>query len=348
MLVADPEKLKKFADEISKHHLTPLWDRTVKLEPGSNCVPAHWPYALTRPFLDESTLLIDKKRADRRVLVMENPSLRGSSFIANSLFAGLQIILPGEIAPSHRHTPNALRFVVDGEGAYTSISGEKIDIRPGDFIVTPSWAWHDHGNLGQSPVVWMDGLDTPFTSLFGAHFRENYPNDVYPVTKNANQSVLNFGSGMLPLQYGVDSGSFENLLIYPFERTLAVLNGMFSDSNSVVDPCHGYKMRYANPSNGQYPFRTMAAFMQLLPAGFHGQKYRSTENTVFNVASGECLVRLSNQEVHLKAHDVLVVPSWEQYHFEANEQCILFSFSDRSAQQLLGFWREATGDSGDQ
>ena len=348
MFVPDPEKLKNFASDISNHHLTPLWDRTVKLEPGSNCVCAHWPYQLTRPLLEQSTLLIDKKRADRRVLVMENPSLRGSSFIANSLFAGLQIILPGEIAPSHRHTPNALRFVVEGEGAYTSISGEKIDIHPGDFIVTPSWSWHDHGNLGQNAVVWMDGLDTPFTSLFGAHFRENYPNDVYPITKRSNQSVLTFGTGMLPIQYGVNSGNFENLLIYPFERTKALLVNMSNDSNVLVDPCHGYKMRYANPSNGQYPFRTIAAFMQLIPAGFKGKAYRSTENTVFNVADGECLVTLKDRQVHLKAHDVLVIPSWEKYHFEANEACTLFSFSDRAAQQSLGFWQESSIDDANQ
>lgn len=347
MLVPDPEKLKNFATEISGHHLMPLWDRTVKLEPGSNCVTAHWPYELTRPLLDQASQLIDKKRADRRVLVMENPSLRGSSFIANSLFAGLQIILPGEIAPSHRHTPNALRFVVEGEGAYTSISGEKIDIHPGDFIVTPSWSWHDHGNLGNNPVVWMDGLDTPFTSLFGAHFRENYPNDVYPVTKTANQSILSFGAGMLPIQYGLDSGGYENLLIYPFVKTKSLLNSMLSDTKIVADPCHGYKMRYANPSNGHYPFRTMAAFMQLIPEGFKGKKYRSTENTVFNVASGECVVYLSDKEVYLKPHDVLVVPSWEQYHFESDKSCILFSFSDRAAQQLLGFWQESSDDVGE-
>jgi gentisate 1,2-dioxygenase len=272
---------------------------------------------------------------------MENPSLRGSSFIANSLFAGLQIILPGEIAPSHRHTPNALRFVVDGEGAYTSISGEKIDIHPGDFIVTPSWSWHDHGNLGADPVVWMDGLDTPFTSLFGAHFRENYPDDVYPLSKNANDSVLKFGSGMLPLEYGVDSSGFENLLIYPFIKTRQLLFNLAKSPSVAIDPCQGYKMRYTNPSNGQYPFRTMAAFMQLLPAGFMGRSYQTTENTVFNVASGECLITLTDKQVELKTHDVMVIPSWEKYHFEANQDCLLFSFSDRSAQQLLGFWKES-------
>lgn len=344
MLIPDSEKLKQFALDISNFHLTPLWERTVKLEPGSNCVWAHWPYSTTRPLLEQATHLIDKKKADRRVLVMENPSLRGSSFIANSLFAGLQIILPGEIAPSHRHSPNALRFVVEGEGAYTSISGEKISIYPGDFIVTPSWAWHDHGNLGTDPVVWMDGLDTPFTSLFGAHFRENFSDEVYPISKSVNQSILSYGNAMLPQQFGINSGGFENLLIYPFEQVKNVLNQISKTNNIEIDPCHGFKMRYANPSNGQYPFRTMAAFMQLIPPGFKGINYRSTENSVLNVASGECLVKFSNREVLLKSHDVLIIPSWENYRFETNEDCMIFSFSDRAAQQILGFWKESIGD----
>ena len=333
--------LSLFSERINPLSISPLWERKIKMIPGSQCVAHVWPYSMTRPLLDESTLLIEKKEADRRVLMLENPSLRGSSFISNSLFAGLQIIMPGEIAPSHRHTPNALRFVMDGEGAYTSVNGEKVSIYPGDFIVTPNWSWHDHGNLGKSAVVWMDGLDTPFTTLFGAHFRENYPVDIFPVSKENGFGHALYGSNLLPLG---DGNSNEpnpcSLLHYSFDKTRDALLKMSKDKGFQVDKAHGYKLRYANPLNGSYPFKTMAAFMQMLPQDFRGQKYRTTENTVFNLAYGSCRVYLEDRTVDLSAHDVMVIPSWEKYSFEAEKESMIFSFSDRAAQQALGFWRE--------
>ena len=331
------DPLREFSAEISPLNLSPLWERTVKLTPGSSCVPAIWHYAEMRPLLDRAAELITKKQADRRVLVMENPSLRGTSYITHSLYAGLQIILPGEIAPSHRHTPSALRFVMQGEGAYTAVDGEKIPMRPGDFVVTPSWAWHDHGNLGDAPVVWMDGLDTPFASFFGANFRENYPEDSSPASRAIGTNANPHGANMLPLEYRAN-GENAPLLIYAFKRTRDALQGLAH--SATPHPAHGHKFRYANPANGGHPFATMAAFMQMLPEKFRGALYRSTDGTVFNVAEGECRVEMGGRMQELKPHDVFVVPPWEPYRFEADMDCLLFSFSDRAAQEALGFWRE--------
>jgi len=339
--VNDPVALAAFKAQIAPLSLMPLWERTNRLVPGSECVPAVWPYAQTRPLLEQACGLISKKQADRRVLVMENPALRGSSYITNSLFAGLQIILPGEVAPSHRHTPNALRFVVEGEGAYTSVDGIKIQMQPGDFVVTPGWAWHDHGNLGSGPVVWMDGLDTPFVGLFGAHFRENYADDTYPVHCSADASVSTYGFNLLPTQHQRAATDGQSpLLVYSFERTRQALSHLAASPDQSPDAAQGYKLRYANPATGGYPFTTMAAFMQWLPTGFRGQAYRSTDNAIFNVAEGSCRVEVGGQTHHLTAHDVLVVPPWETYRFEADSHCMLFSFTDRAAQVALGFWRE--------
>ena len=157
--------LAEFSREISALDLSPLWERVARMTPGSAAVPALWKYRQLRPHLMRATELITKKQAERRVLMLENPKLRGTTFISQSLFTGLQIILPGEIAPSHRHSPSALRFIVEGEGAYTAVEGERTMMSPGDFVVTPNWTWHDHGNLGSGPVVWMDGLDTPIAAI---------------------------------------------------------------------------------------------------------------------------------------------------------------------------------------
>ncbi len=143
------EKRADFYRRIRQQHLTPLWEALhslVPAQPAGGCQAALWRYRELRPFLLEAGDLISAEEAVRRVLVLENPDLPGQSAITPSLYAGLQLILPGEIAPSHRHTQSALRFVVEGYGAYTSVDGERTRMEPGDFIITPSWTWHDHGN----------------------------------------------------------------------------------------------------------------------------------------------------------------------------------------------------------
>ena len=142
-------------------------------------MPAIWKYEDVRADVMASGALISAEEAVRRVLILENPGLPGQASITQSLYAGLQLILPGEIAPSHRHTQSALRFIVEGRGAYTAVNGERTTMRPGDFIITPSWTWHDHGNAdsadGGEPVVWLDGLDIPLLRFLDAGFAENYP-----------------------------------------------------------------------------------------------------------------------------------------------------------------------------
>ena len=309
--------LAEFSARIGRLGLSPLWERKARLVPGSDCVPAVWRYEDLRPLLAQSAELITQKQAERRVLVMENPQLRGSSFITNSLYAGLQIILPGEVAPSHRHTPSALRFVVEGDGAYTAVAGERIPMRPGDFVVTPPWAWHEHGNLGDAPVVWLDGLDTPFAQLFGAHFRENHPDEKHPVVD------------------AVDA--VNSPLIFRFETTRTALAAM---AQREPDAAHGHRLRYTHPATRRHAFLTMSASMQLLPKGFRGRPYRATDGTVFNVAQGRCRVETGGKAHRVQAHDTFVVPPWEPYRLEADDDCFVFSFSDRAAQEALGYWRE--------
>jgi gentisate 1,2-dioxygenase len=131
----------------------------------------------------EAGTLITAREAERRVLVLENPGLRGASSITRTLYAGLQLILPGEVAPSHHHTQSALRFVLEGKGAYTAVDGERASMHPGDFIITPSWSFHDHGNRGEEPVVWLDALDIPIVSMLDAGFAERYPEEIQPITR---------------------------------------------------------------------------------------------------------------------------------------------------------------------
>lgn len=310
--------LTDFSHAVRQQQLSPLWERNMRMVPGSPCVPALWRYADTRPRLERAAKLISTRDAERRVLVLENPAMSGSYQITQSLFAGLQIILPGEIAPAHRHTPNALRFIVEGEGAYTAVDGTRLPMAPGDFVVTPNWDWHDHGNLGSGPVVWLDGLDTPFAQFFGAMFRENHPQESQPVAR----AVSNAAS---PLRF-------------PYARTRAALTELAQ--KTAAHPVHGHKLRYAKPGSGGNVFPTMAVFMQLLPRGFSGRSYRCTDGTVYCVAEGRGNVYFDSEAHAFEAHDCFVIPPWQKHQFAAQSECVLFSYSDRAAQEALGFWRE--------
>lgn len=169
---------QQYYQHISGQNLTPLWEslhHTVPQTPNANCAPAYWNYQEIRPLLMESGNVIGAKEAIRRVLVLENPALRGQSSITATLYAGLQLILPGEVAPSHRHNQSALRFIVEGKGAFTAVDGERTPMHTGDFILTPQWRWHDHGNPGSEPVVWLDGLDLPLVNLWAVGLRKTIP-----------------------------------------------------------------------------------------------------------------------------------------------------------------------------
>lgn len=331
-------ELTAFSKEIHGQGMMPLWERPAgMMQPGSPCVPTLWKYDAVRPQLVKASTLIAKKEAERRVLVLENPVLRGTTQITNTLYAGLQIILPGEIAPSHRHTANALRFVVEGEGAYTAVDGEKIPMKPGDFIVTPNWSWHDHGNLGTGPVVWLDGLDTPFTRFFGASFREEMGEDRQNLFHPDGHSLAAFGTNMLPLDHQPRTIA-SPVLHYPYDRLRAALAHLAKTTEA--HPVHGTKLRYANPSTGKHPFTTMATFMQVLGNGFRGKPYRCTDGGVYQVVEGAARVYAGDQAFEVGPRDTFVLPGWTTHRFEADRETVLFSYSDRAGQEALGFWRE--------
>jgi len=330
-----------FYRRIDRENLTPLWESLAQLvppEPRTACVPALWRYAAVRPHLMEAGRLITAQQAERRVLVMENPGLRGASCITRSLYAGMQLILPGEVAPSHRHTQSALRFVVEGEGAYTAVDGERTAMRPGDFIITPSWTFHDHGNPGDAPVVWLDGLDIPMVAFFDAGFAERYSEPSQPLTRPEGDALRRYGENLLPLEHTARTGTTP-LLAYPYARSRATLEAL--RTQSPVHPCHGLKMQYANPATGGYPMPTIAAYLQLLPRGFAGQAYRSTDGTVYCVVEGRGRSRVGDRVFDWEPKDVFVVPSWCRVAHQATDEAVLFSFSDRPVQKALGLWREA-------
>ncbi|HTS53368.1 MAG TPA: gentisate 1,2-dioxygenase [Burkholderiales bacterium] len=325
---------------IAQANLTPLWEvmsALVPEQPRSPCAPAIWRYQQVRPWLMESGRLISAKEAVRRVLILENPSLPGASAITQSLYAGLQLILPGEVAPSHRHTQSALRLIVEGSGAFTAVEGERITMHPGDFIITPAWTWHDHGNPGGEPVVWLDGLDIPLVRLLDCGFTENYPQDSQPVARPEGDALVRYGGNLLPIDYQ-PRGLASPVFAYPYARTRETLEQL--RSNGEPHSAHGYKMQFINPATGGYPMPTIGAFVQLLPDGFHGDAYRCTDGTVFHCIEGAGTLIVDGERIPFAARDTFVVPAWRTHRLESGGDAVLFSFSDRPVQRAMGLWRE--------
>lgn len=330
-----------FYERAAQLNLAPLWrvlHGLVPEKPRHAVQPALWRYDEVRPYLMEACALISTEEAERRVLVLENPGLPGQSRITQSLFAGLQIILPGEIAPAHRHVASALRFIVEGRDAFTSVAGEKTTMLPGDFVITPSMTWHDHGNVGDGPMVWLDGLDMHIVNFFAASFREAYEGGrAQPLHRPEGAAMAEAGSNLLPVdhEWGTLTSPIFN---YPYARTREALDRMSRFRE--ISPWHGHKMRYANPVNGNWAMPTMATWMQLLPKGFESRPYRSTDATVFSVVEGRGTTRVGDQVLAWGPRDHFVVPSWMAAQHAASEDAVLFSYSDRAVQDKLDLFRE--------
>jgi gentisate 1,2-dioxygenase len=313
------------------------------MQPKSPCVPAHWQYEQIRPFIMRSGEVITAEEAVRRVLILENPALPGLSSITQSLYAGLQLIMPGEVAPSHRHTQSALRFIVEGSGAYTAVNGERTTMHPGDFIITPSMTWHDHGNDADVPVVWLDGLDIPLIRYLDAGFAENSTEKSQRITAQEGSSFSKFGYNMAPVRSSSSPfGATSPIFSYPYERSREALHKL--EQLEPMDAWDGVKLRYINPLTGGSPMPTMATFMQRLPAGFSGLAYRQTDGAIFSVVEGSGSVTIEHDGkttvFNFSPRDHFVIPSWHTAKLSSTSGCVLFSYSDRPVQQALSIHRE--------
>jgi gentisate 1,2-dioxygenase len=341
----DTPARRAFYARIDKQNLTPLWTSLANLvtpEPRSACQPASWRFADIRAAMIEAGGLITAKEAERRVLVLENPGLRGQSKITTDLYAGVQLVLPGEVAPAHRHTQTALRFVLEGSGAHTAVDGERTLMQEGDFVITPPMTWHDHGNDSDRPMFWLDGLDIPLVQFLDASFAEHLGQDQQPVTRPLGDSQHRYGANLLPVDHR-PRGHYSPVFNYPYARTREALEAM--RRHGEWDPYHGLKMRYTNPVTGGHAMATIGTFIQLLPKGFATQPYRATDATIFVPIEGRGRSVIGEDfVVEWGPRDIFVVPSWRHVRHEAAEDAVIFSFSDRPVQEALGLFREDRGN----
>lgn len=308
-----------YYENLRPMHLAPLWEVLKSLvtpQPVTSCVPAHWRYANVRPYLQQAGELITAAEAERRVLILENPALPGHSTTTRTLYAGLQLILPGEVAPCHRHTQSALRFIMEGTGAFTAVDGEKCYMNRWDLILTPPWHWHDHGNETNAPMVWLDGLDIPLITALDVSFAESLPG------RQAHPETAPPASSTFVYPYAVWRENLERL------RHIA------------WNAHHGVRTEFSNKVDGGSIMPTISAYAQLIPASRATQPLRSTDGGIYAVVEGQGQAHIGEKTFDLEVGDVFVVPAWQSRRFAASSDLVMFSFSDKATHEKLGLWRE--------
>jgi gentisate 1,2-dioxygenase len=234
-----------------------------------------------------------------------------------------------------------LRFIIEGSGAYTAVDGERTTMQPGDFVITPSWTWHDHGNDSAGPMVWLDGLDIQIVKLLNASFAEPASGDIQAVTRPEGDSFARYGNNLLPVDWKPEART-SPVFNYPYARSREALAALAR--NGAPDPYHGHKLRYVNPASGGFAMPTIGTFLQLLPAGFASLPYRATDAAVYVCVEGKGETRIGDTALRWCPRDIFVVPGWASHTHHAAAETVLFSFSDRPVQEALGLWREARGN----
>jgi gentisate 1,2-dioxygenase len=328
---------------IHENHMYGLWEIASQMtpQPRPEAVPYQWKWSLLERVVKESASAVPVGD-ERRAMQLFNPGLNGQWATTNTLIAAVQVLLPGEVARAHRHTPAAIRFIIEGNGAYTAVEGEKVIMHEGDLILTPSWTWHDHGNETSETVVWMDGLDVPLTKALNCIFFQMHEQRKADHGKPVNGSKALYGHGRLSPTWVKERPRHSPLMLYSFDQTMEALHALRDTEGS---PYEGVSLEYTHPQTGGPVTPTVACGIQMLRRGENLKPRRVTGSSVFHVVKGQGRSVIDGKAFDWSKGDIIALPSWAQ-HQHANsgsEDAILFSISDRPVIEALGFYREELG-----
>jgi gentisate 1,2-dioxygenase len=331
-----------FHQLIHQNHMWGLWEIASQMtpQPRPEAIAHQWKWSLLKEVVKQSATAVPVGD-ERRAMQLFNPGLNGQWATTNTLIAAVQVLLPGEIARAHRHSPAAIRFIIEGGGAYTAVEGEKVLMYPGDFVLTPSWQWHDHGNETKETIVWMDGLDVPLTKALNAIFFEMGKEQRAQETKPVNGSKALYGHGTLAPTWKKERPRFSPLMLYSWDQTAEALHGLRERDGS---PYEGICLEYTNPQTGGPVMPTLSCRVQMIRKGEKLKPRRVTGSSVFHVVQGKGRSVIEGKAFDWEKGDIIALPSWAS-HAHSNtgsEDAILFSISDRPVLETLGFYREQT------
>ena len=327
----------EFYTTIKDNHYSPLWQLMGGLGPEAktNMVPHIWRYEQARALMVQAGEVVPLEDALRRVLGFRNPGSRpfDRTGATDTLWSALQLVKPGEIAPAHRHTPSALRFIIEGDGAYTVVNGQRVPMDEGDFLLTPNGHWHEHGHTGEGPMIWLDGLDSPLMSRL-------------------NQYIIDEEAGLQDVDPAMPAPYVNGLISKPWggpERVAQPLVYKLKDALETIeylreregDPFDDIIVEYRNPISGGPVMTTIAAFLQLIRPGVDTKAHRHTHSTVYHVVRGSGYSIVEGERIEWTKGDTLAIPLWYEHshHNHTGEDAILFSYTDKPAIEALGLGR---------
>jgi gentisate 1,2-dioxygenase len=329
-----------FHQLIHQNHMWGLWEIASQMtpQPRPEAVAHQWKWSVLEQVVKHSASAVPLGD-ERRAMQLFNPGLNGAWATTNTLIAAVQVLLPGEIARAHRHSPAAIRFIMQGNGAYTAVEGEKVIMHEGDLILTPSWQWHDHGNETRDTVVWMDGLDVPLTKALNCIFFQMHDDRRAEESKPVNGSKALYGHGHLAPTWVKERPRFSPLMLYSFDQTMEALHALREHEAS---PYEGIALEYTHPQTGGPVTPTIACRIQMLRKGEKLKPRRVTGSSVFHVVQGSGRSIINGKLFEWSKGDIVALPSWalHEHGNTGNEDAILFSISDRPVIEAVAMYRE--------
>jgi gentisate 1,2-dioxygenase len=335
----DPDLADLYSD-LSEEQLQPLWELKGLLTstPTVHSVPYRWSAKQLRSLGERAGRLVGIDRGgDRRVLACANPGLGGAPYAVSTLWAAVQYLGPHEVAPAHRHTPAALRFILEGTGVWTLVDGDPLAMSAGDLVLTPSWSFHEHHNGGDEPMLWMDVLDLPMVAALEAVFFEEGPSEeVTRLTDPVSRSERSYGTaGLLPPPAERVAPAHSPLLAYRWADTDRALARRLE-----VTGASAATMTYVDPSRGSDVMPTMRCEAHRVLAGQVSPRVRQTGSRVLTVFRGGGTALVGDEQFDLSPGDIVAIPSWTPWQLRADDQLDAFSTSDAPVLDALGLYRE--------
>lgn len=328
-----------YRSALTEQNLVPLWPslRAVlpPAKPARRTRPTSWSYQAMRPLLLQAGELTPMEKAERRVLVMANPGHGLEKMQATStIYLGMQLLLPGEWAPAHRHTPNAVRMIVEGEGAYTTVNGEKCPMSRGDLILTPTGLWHEHGHDGTEPVIWLDVLDLPIIYYIEASYVEEGKAQV--VSDESTDQAYPRG-GVVPAPMFSRSGQPFPMLRYPWSDVRRALETLAATQPEI----EAVQVAYINPETGADCQKVLGYSALMLRPGERLELPARSTAMVFHQIEGRADVALEDQAFTLDEADTCCIPGYVPVtltNCSKGQPAFVFIADDAPLQKKLGVY----------
>jgi len=322
-------------------------------EPRPKALPCLWKWQDLKPWLGKTYAGMSLAEVHRRTLALANPGFGGRPVATTTLFMSISMYFPGDEAGVHRHTANASRFLLEGSGGFTNVAGEKLVMGRGDLVITPNGQWHDHGNDGATPIVWVNVLDVALVDHLNAvmtewDYREGPPGArvdrrTQSVLAPADHSAHMFAAGGVVPRFGPETrghGHHSPMFIYRWAKTRETLNLLRGEAGSPYD---GIVVEYTDPLSGQSVVPTMSFRAQLLRPGEETRLHRHPTNTVYCAIEGSGTTEIDGRAFAWDENDLFVVPGWTWHrHLNKSDRrdACLYSVSDLPLHQKLGIYRE--------